>query len=52
MIIEHLETIPEGKVCTIIKEYPMEVLDYKDNKIVKVHVFKRKEIENIHIEEN
>jgi Mg2+/Co2+ transporter CorB len=42
MIIEHLETIPEGKVCCLINSYPMEVLSYQDNKILKVQIFKRR----------
>lgn len=47
MIIEYLETIPEGKVCSVIQGYPMEILKYKDNKIITVQVFKRKKINQI-----
>jgi len=41
LIIEHLETIPEGQVSCIIARYPIEVLAHKDNKIDMVQIYKR-----------
>lgn len=38
LIIEHLEAIPEGRVCLRIAGYPMEVLHVQDKKIERVKI--------------
>ena len=40
LIIEHLETIPDGLVCCTISGYHIEVLSYNDNKIAVAKLYK------------
>lgn len=44
LIIEHLETLPEGTVCCVIAHYHIEVMAYKDNTIDVVKIYAGQQI--------
>ena len=47
IIIEFLETIPDGKVCCMLNNYRIEVTKYKENKIENVIIKRIEQNKNI-----
>lgn len=50
VIIEHLEHIPEGGLCTVIAGYKIEILQMKNNKVHRLKIIdpaKKKEAEKL-----
>jgi Mg2+/Co2+ transporter CorB len=33
LIVEYLETIPESGTCLVINEYPIEIIETRDNRV-------------------